>query len=111
MIEVFLSSCPSEIVSRMTPVPWPSSGLRAKRHCSSFKQLRCLRLVRYAAMVSQRLLTSIMSISPAFVTGQDVSVMLVSGAGCGDVIMNVTGEGCGASWTCLVDEASLQPFS
>jgi len=78
-MESLLRSCSREIVSRISPVPWLSRGLRAKRHCSPFKQLRCLRFLRYDAMVSQRSLTSIMSISSEFCTGNEVSVMVVFG--------------------------------
>ena len=59
-------------------------------------------------MVSQRLLTSIMSTSSACDIGLEESVKVTCGIGAGDVTMSGTGEISGVSWACRVDGALLR---
>lgn len=79
-----------ERVSAM--LSWLPDGLKEKRLCSPFRQLRCWRLDRYAAMVSHRFLMSIMSASSTLWAVLEAAVKVTCGIATGGVKISVESE-------------------
>jgi hypothetical protein len=75
--------------------PITCSGLIENRYSSLFRQPTRVSLERYAAMVSQRLLISIMSTWSPFNADSEVSVMTTRRVSGGVATMRGTGIGCG----------------